>query len=225
MPNWVYNRLQVEGSEADVAALKAQVGKPYMQKGTAWEGGTMVTKEVPCEDEFSFWNIISPAGADLVKYEDSIGASGVSPFWYSWNSKFWGTKWDAGDVSLSEVSETVLIYAFSTPWGVPNPALSTLAEQYPDVVLTNHWEEEQGFGGTIQYSGSDIEVLDEYDIPDTHAELIERKGECWRCSDGDYEPWEFFSDCPGYMPEDTAQKFLIPHDELEVAVSKDYATP
>lgn len=214
MPNWVYSKVAVTGDAADVARLKEQVGRTYTMKDVdVWEGGTTVKKDVEYDDVISFWNIVAPEGEDLEKYQGSLGTPGAMPFWYDWNCDNWGCKWDASDTDLTEIHGEHIEYTFSTPWSPPVPAMTSLAQQYPNLTLTMDWEEEQGFGGTLEFVKDDVTVLDEYDIPATHEEMMSRKEYCY-CEDSDPEDMPF-ADCPGALPEPDPS-MLIPHNELEI---------
>ena len=56
MPNWVYNTLTIEGSEEEIAKVKAQLGKP-IQKRYADKDEEVTNYSNPI---ISFWNIIAP---------------------------------------------------------------------------------------------------------------------------------------------------------------------
>lgn len=197
MPNWVYNSVSVTGDAAEVKRLKDQVGAHYTMPQDTWDSVTKKhsTQDVECKEEFSFWNIVAPTGPDLKSYFDSIGASGASPFWYSWNNTHWGTKWDAGDVSMNVISDEHIQWSFQTAWGPPNEVLMELGKQFPTLTIQNEWEEEQGFGGTLDHTAGAFTILDEYDSPATHEEQMSRNGYCY-CGEED-DPESFpFTDCP-----------------------------
>jgi hypothetical protein len=99
MPNWVFNHLNIEGSEEDIAKLKAQVGAMITTKYEDKE-------EVNRETIFSFLNILPPPADKLDEYYGTHGFAdgekkGDTEYnWYNFNNREWGTKWDAGDVEL-----------------------------------------------------------------------------------------------------------------------------
>lgn len=69
--------------------------------------------------------------------------------WYNWNIKNWGTKWDAIDVDLNNVSEdefsleytNELIYSFTTAWGPALSWLESVAKKYPKLCFENEYSE------------------------------------------------------------------------------------
>ena len=197
MPNWVYNSVSATGPDADVQRLKEQVGKAYTIEQDVWDVDAKkhVRKPVENTDEFSFWNIVRPPEDKMHLYSAiSDGTADKTWGWYEWNCANWGTKWDASDVSIGLDNPDAVSYNFQTAWSVPMEALVMLSAQYPSLTIQNEWEEEQGFGGTLQYENGEVTILDEYDVPSTHAEMIFRKDYCY-CEDNDPDDLPF-DDCP-----------------------------
>jgi hypothetical protein len=161
MPNWVFNKLEIRGDEQTLDRLSRTV------------------QSVPADTEqhspFSFQQIIArPADQE----ED----------WYNWNIQNWGVKWDASDVeTMREPGK--LSYRLSTPWSAPFPVLKSLSEQFASVCITHTYEEEQGWGGVMEFNNGVHTEKDSWDIPDSHAEIIRRGGDCY-CEDEAY-----YNDC------------------------------
>jgi len=200
MPNWVYNHLTIDGSKEDIAKVKAQVGATVKTK---YKGADEVDEMLDREPIFSFMNILPPPEDKLDEYHAVHGyadgkKSGDTEYnWYNFNVREWGTKWDARDVDLLEDDETYLHYKFDTAWSPPTEVIAKLAQQNPNLNITLEYREEQGWGGEVNFNGSTTEVVKEWDIPDSHAEVIEVNNEyCWRCEnfDGDYS--DLYEDCP-----------------------------
>ena len=79
--------------------------------------------------------------------------------WYDWAFKNWGTKWGCYDNEID--GETL---RFSTAWGLFDISiLDKLAEDFPEFNL--HFEEEQGWGGSIEYVNGEFHSMEEYDAP------------------------------------------------------------
>ncbi len=208
MPNWVHNNLSITGTDAEVQRVKNALSTPFEKIRSNYVDGEYVQETVTIEPTFSFWNIVRPEGEARIKYDESLGAPSAMPFWYDWNCTNWGTKWDA-DAELTEHAADHLQYVFDTAWSPPLDALRTLGSRFPEIHIELDWEEEQGFGGTIVFSGGAVEVTDEYDTPSSHAEMMERKDYC-HCEGYD-EKW--FSDCP---VEEADETMLIPANEIDV---------
>ena len=200
MPNWVFNHLTIDGSKEDIAKVKAQVGAVVKRK---YKGVDEVDEKIDEEPIFSFMNILPPPEDKLDEYHAVHGyangeKTGDTEYnWYNFNVREWGTKWDARDVDLLEEHKTSLHYKFDTAWSPPNEVIAKLAEQNPNLNLSLEYREEQGWGGEINFTGSSVEVVKEWDVPETHAEEIEVNNDyCWKCEnfDGDYS--DLYEDCP-----------------------------
>jgi len=199
MPNWVVNYLVVTGDPVDIAEFKKVMAQPYhtyypkteFNKETQkWEDLGM--EQTLYEGDFLFWNIISP---EVDEYDDYFGNNGTtgSGSWYDWNITNWGVKWEASESQLTRNSdETTACYTFQTPWGAVPELLQEASRQYPTLKFDYEYEEEQGWGGEIGLQNGEVLYQSEYDIPTSHAELVERNGECWCEGTGE----QMFGDCP-----------------------------
>ena len=139
------------------------------------------------ENEFTF------AGVVPEPVFENKNEAGVLPDWYTWRVDNWGTKWDAGHAEWIEENE---IINFSTAWSPPLEWLESAAKMFPNLIFHLSYEEEQGWGGEITIKGSEVLSHEEWDIPDSHAELMERKGYCWACEWAEGDEEMLFSDCP-----------------------------
>ena len=192
MPNWVDNTLTISGSEEDIAKIKEQLARPKPVKD-----GEEVEDRV-----ISFWNIKSPPLDKLNEYWETHGWTGgvatgqTSDNWYNFNNREWGTKWDACDANQHTDEKTTLGYTFNTAWSPPT-LFGTLSEQYPDVCITLRYEEEQGWGGEIEYVNGVENEMESWDIPESHADYAERDNTdgCVCAWNGD-DPEDWYDDCP-----------------------------
>ena len=166
MPNWVYNRVSLH---APTEKLQDFYDTLCVQDGDG-------------EPVFSFQAII-PRPTE----EDEN--------WYNWNSTNWGTKWDAGD-GWAELDKDFLSISFDTAWSPPVPIFLEIAAACHEhgIGLTCSFEEEQGWGGEWELNAEGGWDIEEWDIPNSHADYAERDKTC-HC-----EIWEeeetWFSDCP-----------------------------
>ena len=111
--------------------------------------------------------------------------------WYNWNIANWGTKWDADDAAIVDETDELVTYAFATAWSPPLGVLEAFVNQHMDLDIDFTYEEEQGWGGVMEIRQGKLVKSDEYDIPDSHAEMLRRGNSCF-CSPGD-PAW--FADC------------------------------
>jgi len=174
MPNWVENTIRVEGERDVVAEFIRQAGKaPITQHPNQSK-----------PEEFSFGNFIAPPqeAIDSGEYHATNGweggeRSGDTPNnWYNFNTREWGTKWDASgpivvDISVGGASVEI---SFNTAWSPPEPVFIAMAEQYPNLEFEIRWEEEQGFGGELEGTGGELITTATWDIPESHADYADR---------------------------------------------------
>jgi hypothetical protein len=64
-------------------------------------------------------------------------------------------------VSIGE--DQWLVYRFETAWSPPVPALIKLSSMVPNCVVTLSWQEEQGFGGEVEFVNGEITANSEYE--------------------------------------------------------------
>lgn len=152
-----------------------------------------------------------PEGYDQLSTEEkmSISMEFKSDGWYDWNIRNWGTKWDASDAeiidSTDDAKTACLSYTFQTAWSIPEPVFAAMVRQHPELTFDFECEEEQGWGAEFTSSdGDDVDengvptksliMTREWDIPDSHADYVDRGRECWACDSGDED--DLYEDCP-----------------------------
>jgi hypothetical protein len=200
MPNWVFNTLTVEGNPELVQELKKQVSEPYVMPVESRGDLNFVVNDQKVESEFSFWNIIRPTNMTVYPeqpvrsdldvndpnwWADTVRVSKTDDSWYNWNMRNWGCKWDASFVELVVDEENgenwVLVYKFDTPWSPAMPAMLKLSEQYPNLLLTLEYEEEQGWGGEVEMMKGKISAQSEYDEKCWECDAINNMDYCETC--------------------------------------------
>ena len=197
MPNWVNNSVKVSGDAEEIAKFKEKAGRSYSS-----HRGEMH------EAVFSFWNFKSPPQEALDNgeyfethgFSKENGATGqTANNWYNWNNREWGTKWDACSPELDQEGSGYLQYRFDTAWSMPEPVFAEMVAQHPKLKFDIYCIEEQGWGSEYEGFDGNLEVVDEWDIPNTHEESMRRTESC-NCEwyDGsDPNEWEYlFDDCP-----------------------------
>jgi hypothetical protein len=214
MPNWVFNNLQIEGSEEQIQKVKEQLNAPFERKHRTYgkdveQGEFSITKY--SSPIISFWNIVRPPDDKVDEYEGIHGYAdgekqGDTPFnWYVFNNREWGTKWDIAksdeekysDTELTSESATHLSYRFQTAWSAPIEAIENLSGQYPELEITLEWEEEQGFGGVYVFQDGSHTIEKEWDIPNSHKDYVDRDNEDGCMCANSEDPDDYYDDCPG----------------------------
>lgn len=196
MPNWVYNNFSATGPSEVVDKLVADMAGPYEELNA--EGELYLCTP---EDQFTFRNILFIPSDKLVEYNTTHGWSngertGDTEYnWYNWNINNWGVKWDASDVEVYRDESDGVLYKFSTPWSTVTTLLVMhLSTRYPELIFNYDYEEEQGWGGEIQFQNGEITSSHEWDIPESHADYQANGRTCECESTDDIQYW--YADCP-----------------------------
>ena len=200
MPNWVMNYLTVEVKPELVEELKKQVAQPYVMPVQSMGDLNFTVEDKEVDEIFSFWNIIRPTDMEAYPkqpvhsdlspndegwWADVTAKSRVDNSWYNWNNRNWGCKWDVTNPELCSEEENgenlVLVYQFDTPWSPPVPAILKLSEQYPTLLITLSYEEEQGWGGEIEMHHGQISAESDYEDKCYECDEINTMEWCEEC--------------------------------------------
>jgi hypothetical protein len=210
MPNWVSNTLTVNGGSADnpeMIEFLSLAGKDVPQGWVENDKGERTELRYDDNGGFSFMAYVSPPADRIEEYYGKRGWIGGEVVgdteynWYNWNIDNFGCKWDCSDVCLyteKDESPSFFQVQFQTPWSPPEQFLDKLVERFPSLGITLNWEEEQGFGAEWNYEPTNAEagivIVEQWDIPDSHADYVQRDREC-QC-EWDNDPNDWYSDCP-----------------------------
>jgi len=218
MPNWVSNTLTVSSNgkldNPEMIEFLSLVGKDVPQ---GWQDDKKDCLIYDSNGGFSFLAFVSPPADKIEEYYGKKGWENGEEFgnteynWYNWNLSNFGCKWDCSEVYVwteeNEDNTSFFQVQFQTPWSPPEAFLKTLMNKFPSLDMTLNWEEEQGFGAEWSASDPDDEgersiVIDEeWDIPDSHADYVERDREdSCQCAWND-EPNDWYEDCPDRAEE------------------------
>jgi hypothetical protein len=132
MPNWVLNKLFIHGPVADVAAFKEQARYgPLPKRGKPPRRRKAKTSEVNPKGILSFRNFvpIPPGKRDWDPYKHGM----------SWETRFWGTKWEAQGPHIVRESKGRVFYQFGTAWNPPVRWLEQVSEMYPRLNFSLHF--------------------------------------------------------------------------------------
>jgi len=203
MPNWVSNNLTFTGSLEDLSALKKTLAMPAPIQFCAGQLEFHI---------FNFHSLISPApelwdeyNGPEPDYKDIVDRmSHTSNHWYDWNTRNWGTKWEVCEESShdnfdKELSSYTLTYGFNTAWSPPEGIMHALAVKLAELKLSSvqciwEYQEEQGWGGSMNINEHGVDIIEQYDVPSSHNECEQRNGECWCVDTGE----QIFDDCPPF---------------------------
>ncbi|NMG64339.1 hypothetical protein GPA19_05190 [Azoarcus indigens] len=166
MPNHVTNRVTIAGPAESVAELrkscfamhKPEVPAFWREKASAGGGGgaqewldRIAKREAEPEYEVFDFNRIIPAPAFIANGDGLISGSREDQTgrnWHRWNSKKWGTKWNAYKLSIVEDEPGKLVFQFDTAWSSPTPILDVIAEWFPELhIVAEYFDEGHCFWG------------------------------------------------------------------------------
>ena len=202
MPNHVFNQLKVTShTPEELAGFIELARKPYDVWVHNWNRTEKPYKDLGYQWEvhsspLSFNNFVPIPTENYWDYKDEDGK--LHQNWYGWNIENWGTKWDAYEVEVETNSETEVLYRFVTAWSPPREVFDAIAKQFPNLKLWIEYEEENEWGGELvsPFGESEIEIVKEWDEPNSHADYVARDGKerCICAHEDDQSNW--YKDCP-----------------------------
>lgn len=144
MPNWCTNRLEVsKHNESGRRLIDAFRENHVNDKGEKYASPFQDLR--PCPEELIETvkgysrdeDVQAQREAQYKRNKEKYGHTD----WYEWRVANWGTKWDACGIDITDMDDRAMII-FETAWAPPSAFLSWYAEQNPDVLFCNHFEEE-----------------------------------------------------------------------------------
>ena len=197
MPNWCTNKLVVSGPQQDVKAFRLKAkgcGAQYnsTSHSPTWEVHDDIRvwalfQDAPDDDgdeQVLCFHRLYPVPNDFRRfpYDDGqarkIGEACDEPRpygGYTWQSKHWGTKWDACEPYLEDhpLDAQELVYGFDTAWGPPTELFEKVAKDFPSLTFELSYEEGgMGFAGYNTWELGECSAEDAWDI-----EWDEKEGE------------------------------------------------
>lgn len=163
MPNHIKNRIELIGSISDIDALLKKFSTYVPAQLSRTHDGT----EIICNKKGEEWGVCwfndktglsfnrneikahlgIPEGYEI-KVEDARLAYNDLPsqevaqtdptWWYNWNAKNWGTKWN----SYSHEKEAINIYTFETAWASVHQIVNVISAAFPEVTIKYSWADE-----------------------------------------------------------------------------------
>lgn len=112
-------------------------------------------------------------GSEVCPKHDEHKISSHPDWWYNWNVKNWGTKWNCSEVWHDRVDNGQTIegetsYNFDTAWAPSEPVVAALAKQFPTLSITHRYcEGGMGFAGQVVYLNGEEVSRDDYEFGDS----------------------------------------------------------
>lgn len=102
-----------------------------------------------------FKKVIPPPDDPAYNDEPSQDVAEKSPFWwYTWNCKYWGSKW--GGYSYQQLA--INTFQFDTAWSSVPKIIEVISLEFPELIIEYMWADEDigGNVGEIIVQGGDI---------------------------------------------------------------------
>lgn len=128
MPNWIYNKLVLQGSWNEIKQIIGSDRKNPIKYNQ--------TKSKSYK-KFKF-DLIAPVD-QIHKHESSNIKDFYDP--HTPYIKAWGTKWQPGEVTILKQIDQVIL-EFQTAWDPPTNWINILAEKFPNVKFNLSWADE-----------------------------------------------------------------------------------
>ena len=111
MPNWCNNTLTVSGPQEIISRMRSEI------RGK--------------QEEVLDFEMILPTPRDLLEGQG----------WYDWRVANWGTKWNADDSALEEISAEEMVYYFMSAWSPPIQVIAALGKNFPSLSFNLQYSE------------------------------------------------------------------------------------
>ena len=197
MGYWINHHIRAEGDKEDIEALASKLIQRRPKELN--DEGDIVWSE----EEFSFYNIISPPEEML-----------MSGRWWEQEGQDWRQfNWDCYDAPAEEFdvfqpyahtipsiqsNTRVLTIRISTKYDWPVDIFHELIRQYPSIKFSVWSEGEES--EAVEIKGSQgVSSQKDYPSPNSHADWIER-GDIDSCYCANYDEENWYSDCPKDEP-------------------------
>ena len=142
MPNWCFNRLEVsKHNESGRKLIEAFRENHTNEKGEKYASpfeDLMPTPQELSDTEASFGN----GNPETIAKHEANKAKYGHAHWYDWRLANWGTKWDACEIQFTDETDEYACFYFETAWCPPTELFRSYAEEHPDVVFLNEYDEE-----------------------------------------------------------------------------------
>lgn len=166
MPNWCSNHIAISGEESEV--------KRFAEFVKTDESEFDFNTAIPYPEEWAkidaIWDDARERG-----FPDGRVPSAYSDYGYDWCIENWGTKWNAYEVSRSDVEKyegmSQVSYYFDTAWSPPTPVIKKLGELFPNLTIYMHYDEEGlMFKGELKISGGEVVSENEWEQDESEEE-------------------------------------------------------
>jgi len=181
--------VQVYVERDDLPEVKAYTdsdGKDVMRKQGEWcVDGIPVEKTMDSNGTIHQDTALHFGGSQVCPIHNEPQNSAHPDWWYNWNVKNWGTKWNCSEVWHDRVDNDQTIegdtsYNFDTAWSPAEPVVAALVKQFPTLSITHRYcEGGMGYAGQVVYLNGEEVSRDDYEFGDSlpdEAYIVENDG-------------------------------------------------
>jgi hypothetical protein len=156
MPNWCYNKLEIEGGVSDLKELNEMMGEGFsLEKIKPTPKEFIAEGKEDDERRLTFAEGVKKYGGDSI-----TNRLASLPNWYKWRTTNWGTKWDVTDHKDNNIklekTEKGYKTEFYSAWSPPMNALKTLSERLKSLTTVIKYYDEQNFEGQATIKDGNI---------------------------------------------------------------------
>lgn len=160
MPNYIKNRLVIIGTNEQIKEL-------FEKYNTHFPSNVIFP---------DFKKIIPPPDDDAYKDLPSQEIARISPnWWYAWNIKNWGTKWNV----LKCETEQLGTYTFITAWSGVYKIMLKLSEQNPDIEFNYEYADENIGYNCASYKFQNGKILSAFEPETASKEAYDLSFKLW----------------------------------------------
>lgn len=140
MPNWCYTDITIKGSKEDIKWVSDLIEQHNDRKedsvgffesiipSPVWEKTPNEDGELPVPDPAR-----DKDGNITFMFSKFPSTGRNDDRWYNWNINNWGTKWEVGEIEVTDSSDTELYLYWDTAWSPAIPIFDKLVERGLDV--------------------------------------------------------------------------------------------
>lgn len=144
-------------------------------------------REFVSHDDHKFdFNQIIPAPEDI--FQGSLGEKEREKYgdknWYDWNTKNWGTKWNAYDVRVGKYYR----FIFQTAWAHPFPVIKALSEKFPKTTFSVAFADEDWGNNLGAYLIKNGKTTFEFKVYKAYSKSAKIFADiCWASGESEHE--------------------------------------
>ena len=153
----------------EVVSYTDKDGKEVMRKQGHWcVDGIPVKKKFDSNGTIQEDSALYFGGVEVCPIHSEPQNSSHPDWWYNWNVKNWGTKWNCAEVWHDRADDDSPVegktsYNFDTAWAPAEPVIAALAEQFPTLLITHRYcEGGMGYAGEVEYANGVASERNEY---------------------------------------------------------------